>query len=130
MTNSNPSLPPPLAQTPRFIPKKLSIAFLVISFIGFLDATYLTAKHYLGTPLPCSFFTGCDTVTKSVYSTIGPIPVALLGALYYFTLFALAAGFFGFGARKMLLLAARLTPIGILASLWFLILQLFIIKTT
>ncbi len=71
--------------------KKLSWIQGILAFVGFLDATFLTVEHYAGLSLPCITGAACDLVTKSQYSTIGPIPIALLGALYYlgFLLFAL-----------------------------------------
>ena len=121
--------------------KFLYFTFLPVSFLGFLDASYLTVKHFVGTPLPCSVLRGCEEVTTSQYSVIGGIPVAMLGAIYYLVIFALI---FLFLKRKrlssasdnnirgnedgLLNLAARLTIIGLLASLWFIYLQLFVIK--
>lgn len=55
----------------------------MIAFVGFSDAVYLTASHYMGALPTCTIVQGCDEVALSAYSTIGPIPVALLGALFY-----------------------------------------------
>jgi uncharacterized membrane protein len=109
-------------------PKWLVWLFVLVSFAGFLDASYLTAKHYLGTPIGCSIFEGCEKVTTSQYATIGAIPVALLGAIYYLALFALAVAYLDTKREKIMVFAAWLTPLGFLASLWFVYLQLFVIK--
>lgn len=117
--------------------------FLPVSFLGFIDASYLTIKHFVGTPLPCSVLRGCEEVTGSQYSIIGGIPVALLGAIYYLAIFVLifsllnkrlfslnaqnGAGVNG-SENKLLKIAAYLTVIGLLASLWFIYLQIFVIK--
>ena len=120
----------------------LYFTFLPVSFLGFLDASYLTVKHFVGTPLPCSVLHGCEEVTTSQYSVIGGIPVALLGAVYYLAIFILILSvlrrnmFSSSGAEnvalanedKLLNLTVRLTVIGLLASLWFIYLQLFVIK--
>src|SRR3989344_5596529 len=87
MTTSN-NLLLPLAPS-----KWLLGLVLLFGFIGFADATFLTIKHYTGTPLPCSFLNGCDTVTNSLYSTIGGLPVALLGALFYLAVILLTLAF-------------------------------------
>jgi len=122
--------------------KFLYFTFLPVSFLGFLDASYLTVKHFVGTPLPCSVLRGCEEVTNSQYSAIGGIPVALFGAIYYLTIFILilsilkrktlsssgAENVAGANEDKLLNLTARLTFIGLLASLWFIYLQLFVIK--
>src|SRR3990172_9803808 len=109
------------------IPNWLIFAFLAVSFVGFLDATYLTAGHYLGAIPPCVITTGCETVLSSYYSTIFNIPVALLGAIYYFSLFLLTV--LALNIRHGIIrFAAFITPIGFLASLYFVFLQLFVIK--
>lgn len=122
-------------------PKFLYFTFIPISLLGFLDASYLTIKHFVGTPLPCSILRGCEEVTTSQYSVIGGIPVALLGAIYYLAIFVLVLLFlngklFSSGVNsgtpenqdKSLKLVARLTVIGLIASLWFIYLQVFVIK--
>ena len=120
----------------------LYFTFLPVSFLGFLDASYLTVKHFVGTPLPCSVLHGCEEVTTSQYSVIGGIPVALLGAVYYLAIFILILSvlrrnmFSSSGVEnvaeenedKLLNITVRLTVIGLLASLWFIYLQLFVIK--
>jgi uncharacterized membrane protein len=110
------------------IPKWIIFAFIVVSLLGFLDATYLTVKHYLGTPIECSIFEGCEKVTASPYATVAGIPVALLGAIYYLAIFLLTVAYLDTKREAIMSFAARLTPIGFLASLWFVYLQLFVIK--
>lgn len=115
--------------------------FLPVSFLGFLDASYLTIKNFMGTPLPCSILRGCEEVTRSQYSTIVGIPVALLGAIYYLTIFVLVILYLNKKKSSLrnadrniddddglLRFIARLTIIGMLASLWFVFLQVFVIK--
>lgn len=109
------------------IPNWLIVAFIAVSFLGFLDATYLTAQHYLGTIPPCVITTGCNTVLTSEHSVIFGIPTALVGAIYYLLLFLLAILSLDL-KRAIIRLAAYLTPIGFLASLYFVYLQLFVIK--
>lgn len=103
--------------------------------MGFIDASYLAIKHFLGTTIPCSVLRGCEEVTSSQYSMIGGIPVALLGAIYYLTIFILIFSFLRIyspvrekNENKLLKLTAYLTVIGLLASLWFIYLQIFVIK--
>ncbi|MBI5306590.1 vitamin K epoxide reductase family protein [Candidatus Wolfebacteria bacterium] len=124
MTNLEISLNKP--STP--IRKWLVWLFLLFSFIGFLDAGYLAVKYYLGTPINCSFFDGCEKVTTSQYAAILGIPVALLGAIYYLFIFILAVAYFDTKKEKILYFTARFVFVGFFVSLWFLYLQLFIIK--
>ena len=102
--------------------------FLILSFIGFLDATYLTVKHYLGEPLNCSLLEGCEQVTTSQYATIFNVPVALGGALYYLFIFVFSIVYFDTKNNRLLSLIPPITIIGLLASGWFIYLQLFVIK--
>jgi uncharacterized membrane protein len=110
------------------IPKWIIFALIFVSFIGFLDATYLTAKHYLGTPLECSIFEGCERVTTSPYATVFGIPVALLGALYYLFIFILSVAYLDTKRSLFISIIPPFTAMGLLASVWFIYLQLFVIK--
>lgn len=63
------------------------LALLIVSFIGFLDAAYLTIEHFQNRIPPCSINSGCETVLTSSYATVAGVPVALLGALFYMSVF-------------------------------------------
>jgi uncharacterized membrane protein len=58
---------------------------VVISVIGTAIATYLLAIRFAGIPAICGPalgpFGGCAKVEASVYSSIGPVPVALVGVV-------------------------------------------------
>jgi uncharacterized membrane protein len=112
----------------KTVPKWLVWGFVVLSFIGFMDAAYLTAKHYLGIPINCSLLKGCEEVTSSQYATILDIPVSLAGAGYYLLIFVLMISYLDTKKERILYFISRLTPLGFIASLWFLYLQLFVIK--
>lgn len=112
------------------IPKAVVIAFLALSFLGFLDATFLTVKHYLGLQIGCSLFNinGCNVVAKSQYAAIGPIPIALLGALYYVFIFVLTILYWDLKSERVILFIARFSIIGFAISLILVFLQIFFIK--
>ncbi|MDO8430119.1 MAG: vitamin K epoxide reductase family protein [bacterium] len=101
---------------------------LAASFIGFLDASYLTAAHYFNFSLPCSILSGCDLVITSEYSKILGIPVALLGAIYYSFIFFASIAYLDAGNSFIIKLVAYATILGFLASLWFVYVQLFILN--
>ncbi len=122
------NLKTPSSKQSTLIPKGLVWAFIVIGFLGFLDATFLTAEHYLGSLLNCPLFGDCEKVTTSPYAVIGGIPVALMGATYYLAIFVLGIAYFDAGRARILKFTANLTPLGLIASLWFLYLQIFVIK--
>jgi len=110
------------------VSKWLLAAFLALSFIGFLDATYLTVQHYLGSVPKCVIATGCETVLTSQYNAIFGIPIALFGAFYYLSLFLLMILALDMGREAIVRFAAFLTPVGFAASLYFVYLQLFVLK--
>ncbi len=111
------------------IPNWLPVAFLIISALGFADATYLSIKHFLGTPVPCSILHGCEIVLTSKYSVLYGIPTALFGALFYLTVMILSAVYLETKKVTVLKLVACITTLGFLASLGFVYIQLFILKS-
>ncbi len=62
------------------------------SLAGFVISLYLTLVHYRGYVSPCYVVQGCETVQTSRFSTIGGVPVALFGTVFFTTMFYLAVG--------------------------------------
>ncbi len=106
----------------------LSGLLAAVSLFGFLDATYLTIEHYRGVVPPCSIVAGCEAVTTSSYSLFLTIPVALLGALYYLAVLFLTIAYLDTKKPHFIKVAASITPVGFLVSLYFIYLQAFVIK--
>lgn len=104
------------------------LTILGVSIIGFFDAAYLTIQHYTQFTLPCTITHGCDLVTKSEYSQIMGIPVALLGALYYLAIFLAVYIMIETKKTEYLRFIAIATTFGFLFSAWFVYLQLFVIN--
>jgi uncharacterized membrane protein len=111
---------------PSFV--AIAIAFACLSLLGLLDSAYLTAKYFSGTPIPCSILNGCQEVINSPYSAIGPIPVALLGGFYYLVILVLTVGYIDKRAKNLILIISSFTVLGLIASTWFVYLQVFVIK--
>lgn len=63
---------------------------LLLSMIGLGVASYLTYVHYQEEALVCTTG-GCETVQQSQYSTIGPIPIAILGVAFFAIMVVLAS---------------------------------------
>ncbi|HUX35520.1 MAG TPA: vitamin K epoxide reductase family protein [Candidatus Paceibacterota bacterium] len=100
-----------------------------LGLAGFMDALYLTIEHYSGGQVTCIIVTGCDKVLSGPYSEIFGIPIALLGIFYYLFIFS-GALFFLFGNyHKFFRLTLLAASAGFLASVWFISLQLFIVKS-
>lgn len=100
---------------------------LGLSFLGFLDALYLTILHYASIPVSCGAFTECSRVLSSEYAVILGIPLAVLGIAYYLAIFLSAALFLDTERRIFLLAASFLPFIGLVASGFFLYLQIAVI---
>lgn len=108
--------------------KFLAWLMLIFSLAGFLDSVYLTLKHYQGTAPVCSLIRGCDLVTTSQYAVIANLPISLIGAVYYLTIFIFALIYLEAGKIRALWVAGFLTPLGFFVSIFLVYLQLFVIK--
>jgi uncharacterized membrane protein len=67
-------------------------AAAALAAAGAALAAYLTYVHYAGRTLACTGLGDCHYVQSSDYAYVAGLPVALLGALAYATVFALVAG--------------------------------------
>lgn len=110
------------------IPNIFAWAILAVGFIGFIDASYLTAKRMLGSPLNCYFFGGCDAVNASPYSLLLGVPLSMYGSIFYLLVVLSAVAYLQykkpiFGKALMVL-----TTLGLLFSGYFLFLQAVVIK--
>ena len=104
-------------------------AYFVISAVGLSDSLYITIKYYLNSAVNCSILQGCDKVLTSPYSKIFGVPVALLGVIYYLSVFTIILIYLKNKNKNLITLLLYLTLAGFLASLWFTYLQIFVIKT-
>ncbi len=110
------------------IPKWVPVLLLIVAFIGFADAVYLTVEHYLNTIPPCTIG-GCETVLTSKYSFVFGIPTALLGSIYYLILIIFLFLFIDLKKEMLLRIPIILSFLGAIASLWFVYLMIFVIKS-
>ena len=108
--------------------KRIGVALVGLSFIGFADAAYLTILRYLGQVPPCSLTSGCETVLTSKYAVVGEIPVSVFGSFFYLAVFFTAIAALSFESESLLRVAAILAGVGFMASLGLFYLQAFIIK--
>jgi uncharacterized membrane protein len=98
----------------------------IVSLAGVADATYLTVQALTGETLSCGGSPDCFRVLGSSYARVGGIPVALLGALAYFSAFTFAT-FAAFGyARARALLIPTIGGM-FLGTLWLLYVQAFLL---
>lgn len=119
-----------LTLNPANSAKKSFLPYLIaaiISLVGLGDSIYLTIQDLTGESLRCTLISGCSEVLSSKYAHVGPVPLASIGAIAYFTFFSLAIlAAFGYGFARPLLLI--LVTIMFLTTLWLLYLQAFVIR--
>ena len=107
---------------------RFNIFILILSFAGILDTSYLTIKRFTRDSINCSIFEGCDFVTTSVYSTILGIPVAVLGIVFYVSIFTLSYLYLKSKNQKIVKFIFGLSIVGFLMSIWFLYTQAFVLN--
>ncbi len=98
----------------------------IVALAGLADATYLSVQAFTGETLSCGGSPDCFRVLGSSYSKVGGIPVALLGAVAYFSVFAFAT-FAAFGHMRARILLIPIIGAMFLATLWFLYVQAFVL---
>ena len=111
--------------------KKVSVVLiLVLAFFGLADSAYLAQHQLNGTPLLCDIqnFSGCNVVASSQYSQIFGIPLAEFGVLFYSVLFVLAALELILFDQLLRRALQTISLVGVLASLYFTSIQVFVIK--
>ncbi len=108
-------------------PRGLVITGFIVALLGFADSSYLAFEKLSGRIPPCVITSGCDTVTTSKYSYIGPVPIAVLGALYYLTMVVLFLLAIDTKDDKWAAAAFKLSIFGFLFSIYLVSLQAFVL---
>jgi len=62
---------------------KIFIILMVLSFLGFVDSSFLTITDYKHIIPPCTITHGCEKVLSSSFATIYGVPLAFFGVLYF-----------------------------------------------
>ena len=105
---------------------RLYVTAAIVSLLGLADALYLTVEHVTGQSVRCTIVAGCSEVLSSQYAVVAGVPLALVGAAAYFSVFSLAT-LAAFGYRVAGILLALLVASMFLVSLWLFYLQAFVI---
>jgi dihydroorotate dehydrogenase subfamily 2 len=112
--------------------KKYTIQIiLLLGILGFVDAFYLTYEHYAtaSNEVVCYFgiFSDCGRVLKSKYSEIFGIPLAVLGLIQYSMI--ILSSLYSLTTKNRIgkYFILILTLAGVVASTYFVYLQLFVI---
>ena len=107
--------------------KKLYVVAALLSLLGLADALYLTIEHVTGQSVRCTIISGCSEVLSSPYAVVAGIPLAVIGAAAYFTVFSLAIlTLFGYRIAGTLLTPLVIAMFAV--SLWLIYLQAFVIR--
>lgn len=99
--------------------RSVRAAIVLLALAGAAIATYLTWVHYRPGALVCVGGGGCETVQRSRWAELGPVPVALLGLAAYA---AIAAS----GLARGLVVAAAGAAValaGLAFALWLVYVQ-------
>ncbi len=102
---------------------------IFLSVIGVLDSSFLTYKHFFndkGISCPVTG-AGCDIVTNSIYSEIFGVPLAVLGVLYYLSVFVALIWYLREEKDILLKLAFVLVLTGFLFSVYLFYLQAYVL---
>ncbi len=114
----------------------LQLLIPIFALLGILDSGYLTYEKMMGIIPPCSPAFDCETVLQSSWASIGPIPVSVLGMLYYSVLLILGSllvldvkkvHFRGRGVSLFQILRL-VTTLGFLSSMGFVYLMAVVIQ--
>ncbi len=117
------------------IPRWLLWLIVIAASIGFLDATYLSVEHVLasfgGGGVDCivGSLGSCNIVLESIYAKVQGIPLSYLGLLYYTTIILLTTRLYSARRIHLWWLLRGVITCGFLASLYFVYLQLAVLRT-
>ena len=103
-------------------------ALIIVSFVGFLDSSYLLAEKLLGRTPTCFIGGGCEVVTTSSYSVIFGVPIALFGAFFYLVVLLSSLLYQDFKNFIFIKIIVSLSFLAFLVSLYFVYLQFFVLK--
>jgi uncharacterized membrane protein len=111
---------------PEKLRNRLYSVAAIVALFGLADGIYLTVEHVTGRTAECIASSGCQDVLSSKYAAIGPVPLAALGALAYFTAFSVAL-LAAFGFARCRSLFALLVGVMFAINLWLFYLQAFVL---
>lgn len=108
-------------------PARAGIVSLVAAVLGLAISIYLTIEHYnSSTSLACpeSASINCQKVTTSQWSHLGPVPVALLGLLFFAAMTGLCSPP-AWQLRSLDTLRVAGATLGVLVALYLVWIELF-----
>jgi dihydroorotate dehydrogenase len=92
----------------------LTLLLVILPLIGLSDAGYITYEKFSGKPVVCGEGFDCGKVLNSEWASIGPVPLSLLGMLFYAVVLVLAIALFleldPLGSRTQAHKLQKITP--------------------
>ncbi len=104
------------------------ILVLVLSFLGFIDAAYLSILHYKNAIPPCSIAQGCEIILTSRFASFANIPISLIGSIFYLAVLVLSLIFIETKQKFTLRLLFIIIFLGAVLSLGLILVQIFILR--
>ena len=99
-----------------------------LDVLGLAIASYLSIVELSGGVPVCGPLHGCEDVARSEYSRIGGVPVAVFGVVLSLLLLSLAIAWWRTNLYALLLAHYGLSLAGVLFEVYFLYLQLVVIR--
>lgn len=99
-----------------------------LDLVGLAIASYLAIVEVGGGVPLCGPLKGCETVAQSEYSRIGGVPVAVYGVALSLILFSLAIAWWRTNLYALLLAHYGLSLAGVVFEIYFLYLQIAVIR--
>ncbi|OGK56182.1 dihydroorotate dehydrogenase (quinone) [Candidatus Roizmanbacteria bacterium RIFCSPLOWO2_02_FULL_38_10] len=105
-------------------------ALMLLSLIGLFDSFYLSYKHFKNIIPPCTgnIFSDCGQVLTSEYAYFFGIPLAYIGIIYYAILTVSLVTYLKTKDHRPIYLFILANSVGIFFSVYFVFLQLVVIK--
>lgn len=107
--------------------KYLRVSY-VFSLLGFIDSIYLTIVHYVNSSPVCNLNGQCEMVLTSRFSSIGPIPLAVVGVGYYFAFMILVTYLLFRFKNDLFRVLFVMISFALLVSAGLVIIQLFVLN--
>ena len=108
--------------------RKIIVMIFLLSFLGFLDSTYLTITSLNHQIPPCTVTHGCETVLTSRFASVGPIPIAAFGIGYFIIMMVLSLLYIQNTKRKLVKLLFIISSLAFVAGLGLVYIQAMILK--
>jgi uncharacterized membrane protein len=104
------------------------VILAVLDSVGLGIASYLSVVELSGGVPVCGPLHGCETVAQSEYSRIGGVPVAVFGVALSLSLLTLAIVWWRTNLYGLLLAHYGLSLAGVIFEIYFLYLQIAVIR--